>query len=197
MESNADEILAQQAFQIHQKLTEKHASFIHSRNMDAVQCVYTYQKGLAQRIPGGPSHVRGFTRDAAFICPLYNLVRLSKSRRNSFLKHLVAFFDVGSGVSTPIGGGISSQALLGEIQFYQFIGDSLAYLDYKTQEEVLHVVFYINLILSVGGEELRSTLENLGAEEKESDDQVFRASVYSVMLQLRNFLQKRYGLSFL
>lgn len=165
--------------------------------MDAVQCVYNYQKGLAQRRPGGPSQVRGFTNDAAFICPLYNLVRLSKSRRNSFLKHLVAFFDVGSGVSMSIGGGISGQALLGEIQFYQFIGDSLAYLDYKTQEEVLHVIFYINLILSVGGEELRSTLESLGAEEKESDAQVFRASVYSVMLQLRNFLQNRYGLSFL
>jgi hypothetical protein len=194
MESNADEILAQQAFQIHQKMNEKHASFIHTRNMDAVQCVYTYQKALSRRELGVLPHVRGFTRDAAFICPLYNLVRLSKSRRNTFLKHLVSIFDSGSGVSV---GGLSSQQYLGEIEFYQFIGDSLAYLDYKTQEEVLHVIFYINVILSVGGEELRSALDSLGPGDKADDDQVFRASVYSVMIQVRNFLQKRYGLSFL
>lgn len=137
--------------------------------------------------------VRGFTRDTAFICPLYNLVRQSKSRRNLFLKNLVSFFEYGSKPFTHNG---QSQHLE-EIEFYQFIGDSLAYLDYKTQEEIYHVIFFINLILSVGGEELKAKLDGYGPEDEPTAEELFRASVYSVMIQLRDFLQKRFGFSFL
>lgn len=188
MESNQDEGIAQQAFQLHQKLNEKHASFIHSRNIEAIKCLYTFQKKLSQKqlIP-----LRGFSKDVSFMCPMYNLIRIQKSRRNMFLKNLVTLFDVPKDPFSD-----SEDPIMQDLSFFRFLGDCLAYLDYKSIEEVLHVTFYINLILSIGAEELKAVLDGYGEDEVPSRPILFRANIYTIIIQLRNFLQKRYALTF-
>ncbi len=47
METNSDQNIAHQAFFIHQKLCEQHSSFIHTKNLDSVQCIYKYQLSLS------------------------------------------------------------------------------------------------------------------------------------------------------
>ncbi|KAJ3327954.1 hypothetical protein HDU91_004230, partial [Kappamyces sp. JEL0680] len=180
MESNPNTEISQHALYIHQKLNEKHASFIHSKTMDSVRCVYEYQNNLAQR---AKAPLRGFSQDSAFINPMYSLLRPLRSRRNAFLKSLVGLFDLAVDKA-------------GSLAFLSFVADTLAYLDYKSLEEVLHVVFHINLLLSVSGEELRVIFDGYGETELPEAGLVFRAQTCGMLIQLRSFLQKRFGLGF-
>ena len=155
MESNPEDFLAQQALGIHRKLHEKHPSFIHSKIVESVNCVYRYQKTLtsAKGVP-----LLGFRNENALVNPMYSLIRLQKGRRNQFLKTLVYFFDIPKGTDSIM-----------SLDYYHFIAENLAYLDFKTQEEALHVVYFINLILSVSGESLRLTLDGYGENETPAD----------------------------
>lgn len=43
LESNPDTQLSIPAFTIHKKLHEKHSSFIHTKTVESIHCVYNYQ----------------------------------------------------------------------------------------------------------------------------------------------------------
>jgi hypothetical protein len=158
MESNPDDVISQQALGIHRKLNEKHASFIHTKNIESIKCIYDYQVVIAnsRKMP-----LRGFLNENAFINPLYSLVRLNRNKRNQFLKTLVNIFDVSKDSSGEM-----------NINYYLFIADNIGYLDYKTQEEVIHVIYCINLILSVSGENLQTYLDGF------ADDEILEEGMY-------------------
>ena len=108
------------------------------------------------------------------INPLYSIIQPLKSRRNDFLKALAHTFD-----------GAHDQS------YYLFIAESLAYLSYQTIEEVLHVVYHINLVLSSTGEEARVAVES----GEQTDDVIKTCIAMIYLIQLRNFLKSRYYLS--
>jgi hypothetical protein len=178
IESSADDGISQQAFQLHQKLNEKHSSFIHSKNMEAIKSVFEYQRNSASRLQ---QPLRGFHRDSSCINPLFNLVRTQKLRRNAFLKSLIGLFD--------------SPTKKDDVTYLQFVAENLAYLEYKTVEEIYHVIFHINLLLSVSGEELRTVFDGFGEGEIPPVELQFKALSFGTLIQLRNFLQKRFGFS--
>jgi hypothetical protein len=120
----------------------------------------------------------------AFISPMYELIKQKKVRRNDFLKSLVNLFDFPK-----------DKSFQREISFYQFIIENLAYLNYTTQDEVLHVVYYINLILSITGEDVKIQLDGFDSLETPSADLVIRSFAFSLLITLRNFLKCRFGLS--
>ena len=46
IETSPEQTIRDKAFKLHQHLNEKHASLIHSRNVDCVKRAYTFQKQL-------------------------------------------------------------------------------------------------------------------------------------------------------
>jgi hypothetical protein len=85
---------------------------------------------------------------------MYSLIRQQKSRRNQFLKMLVSIFDFPKATVVEM-----------SLEYLYFIAENLIFLDYKYQEEIFHVTYYINLILSVSGETLRASLDGYGKDE--------------------------------
>ncbi|KAJ2997151.1 Sister chromatid cohesion protein 2 [Globomyces sp. JEL0801] len=75
---------------------------------------------------------------------------LLKSKRNEYIKMIINLFQFPKEKSFGY-----------DKTFYQFLAINLAYLDMKTHDEVLHVIYHINLMLSVSGEIVKSNLEKL------------------------------------
>jgi hypothetical protein len=153
MESLEGDVVAQQAFRLHQKLNEKHSSIIHSQNLEAVKKLYFYRKCLKAESIGAHS-ILGVNANESVINQLYDLVRLQKSRRNAFLRGLVNLFD-----------NCTDTEIASDLDMFSFLADCICYLDFKFLEEVYHVIYHINLILSVSGEELKNTLDGYDSSD--------------------------------
>lgn len=88
LESNPDPSISRAAFQIHQKLHEKHSSFIHTKIVESIQAVHAYQVTLnGEEAPGCINNV-------SLIESTYSLISLIKKQRKiEFLKNLVSLLE--------------------------------------------------------------------------------------------------------
>ncbi|KAH6590969.1 hypothetical protein BASA50_008969 [Batrachochytrium salamandrivorans] len=196
--SSDDSVLSSKALSIHQKLIDKHASFIHSKNIDAVRsifdfhsiqiskvCDYTcgYVTSLVQSEAGVASQV------VARVRHLYSLVRPVRAKRNDFLRALVRAFE-----------GSKNTISLETIKYHLFIAENLVHLDYKTQDEVLLVIHGITRILSINGESTIIIVRKLiddSTEFPESDLEIltYRALDVGILTLIKHQLQLRYNLT--
>jgi hypothetical protein len=159
MESNKDPVLARQAFMIHKKLTEKHASFVHSKNIESIRFLY--------EIKGDCGHSNG----TSLVNPLYELIRGIKSKRNEFLKSMVKLV----------------QDSLNDLTFCKFVVELLGTLDYHTQEEVLHVLYHIDVVITLCDVDDDVELEDL------EDAKLEKTCRFALLLiQLRKYLLQKY-----
>ncbi|CAG8487296.1 8961_t:CDS:10 [Diversispora eburnea] len=141
METSPESNIRDKAFKLHQHLNEKHASLIHSRNVDCVRKAYAFQKQIANGKPvvGYAIHSQEEPPEA-LLNSMYSLLKDKRKSRNDFLISVVKTFDfdLKKCEETKV-----------DIGFCKFVAENLATIDYKTIEEVLHVIYLINRVLSV------------------------------------------------
>ncbi|GBB94464.1 hypothetical protein RclHR1_02360022 [Rhizophagus clarus] len=141
IETSPEQTVRDKAFKLHQHLNEKHASLIHSRNVDCVKKAYAFQKQL---VCGNPIVGYAVRNDEghpeALLNPMYSLLKEKRQRRNDFLISIVRTFDFDL---------IRCDESTVDVGFCKFVAENLATIDYKSLEEVLHVIYCINRVLSV------------------------------------------------
>ncbi|KAI9005206.1 sister chromatid cohesion C-terminus-domain-containing protein [Gaertneriomyces semiglobifer] len=205
---------------VYTSLAEKHGSFIHGRSMDGVKECWMYVKRLSQKNGNGVGRVQGWNEttlrsaDAVHtVCEpvlgkMYSVIQSKRQRRNEFLGGMVKMMDVDlkSDVSSANG-----RVRTVDIEFHRFLAENLALLEYKTQEEVLCVLFHALRVLSVTAETVRRHIERsldsngqsetTGAPDKADESNlplpfITQASLsMSLLLLLKAHLQATYNLS--
>ncbi|PKC70049.1 ARM repeat-containing protein [Rhizophagus irregularis] len=141
IETSPEQTVRDKAFKLHQHLNEKHASLIHSRNVDCVKKAYAFQKQLVCENPIVGYAVRNDEgHPEALLNPMYSLLKEKRQRRNDFLISIVRTFDFDL---------IRCDESTVDVGFCKFVAENLATIDYKSLEEVLFVIYCINRVLSV------------------------------------------------
>ncbi|KAJ3174527.1 Sister chromatid cohesion protein 2 [Geranomyces variabilis] len=211
MEANVAMDVRDRACRLHADLNDKHASFIHSKNNDCIKSMFKYSLDVMTQQTGKTPHadplfaVSGYLRyqirkpdgalldrNEAKLGRMFGIVQPKRPRRNEFLVGLVKLMDLDASQSvTP-----EQTALC------RFVADNLAILEYKTQEEVLQVIYHAYRILSVTAESLLREIERRESEGSEehagalSLESLARGSIsMSILLALKTYLQTEYGLS--
>ncbi|KAJ3129128.1 Sister chromatid cohesion protein 2 [Nowakowskiella sp. JEL0407] len=213
IESGYNESLRDRAFKIHQTLNEKHASFIHTKNIDSVLETFNFQvmmqKDRQRRLKiaddvnlryktVGYQYVTEKTEDghktkpAALIWRLYSLVQSKRAKRNGFLANMIRAFDIDTKETDP------SKI---DVPFIKFVAENVATLEFKTQEEVLYVIHRCLRIISVQGESIDRQIESWENPEKMALDMPMlpviskMAACMSILLILKNHLQIMYNMN--
>ncbi|KAG0048551.1 Sister chromatid cohesion protein 2 [Gryganskiella cystojenkinii] len=152
LEGSEDPALSGRAFKIHRELHEKHASLIYAKSSECVRTLYMYRHGLL----GATSDTPGYrvmpesNQAVALLDTMYSLAGDKRQTRNALLSGLVKVLDVDLTVPDVQVDG----------DYARFIAENLAYLQYRTMEEVYLVIFYLNrIIASTGTTLLESLLE--------------------------------------
>ncbi|CAJ0927227.1 1195_t:CDS:2 [Entrophospora sp. SA101] len=96
----------------------------------------------------------------ALINPMYSLLKEKRQRRNDFLISIVKTFDF------DLKNSDESKV---DVGFCKFVAENLATIDYKTIEEVLHIIYCINRVLSVVG---ITILHSIEYNTKSKDDDI-------------------------
>ncbi|KAJ1562291.1 Sister chromatid cohesion protein 2 [Nowakowskiella sp. JEL0078] len=205
IESGFNEKLRERAFKIHKTLNERHSSFIHTKNLDSIKQIFEFQIGYLNSSDDDNRYkIKGFrlvqekiedeniTKPDALINKLYSLVQPKKLRRNEFLNNAMKVFDFDFNENdhTKI-----------DVAFVKFVAENIASLDFKPQEEVLHVIHRCLRIISVSGETILKQIETWkqeGQSEKQASTfkTISKASIcISILLVLKNYLQTQFNLN--
>ena len=195
METCPMEALQNRAQRLHDQLSHKHASFIHTRNTESIRKSFDYQVLLAARSPH-PVTVTGIAasrtgRPEALLSRFYQIVREKRANRNQFLAAMVKTFEL---LEVP-------EAQL-DIHYYRYVVENLACFDYRTQEEVLHVIYWINAVLASVADNCSSFWDKFAS----GTEQLFELKwtllhaaklslAMSMLLILRSYLRVEYGIS--
>ncbi|KAF9428184.1 Sister chromatid cohesion protein 2 [Podila epigama] len=143
LESSSNEHLNERALSIHKDLHQKHASLIYSSSMECVRTLYSFQKSLAP--VSGDTHgyrvVAETGHAVALLGPMYNLLSDKRQTRNAFLASMVKVLDVDLTVPNIEVDG----------DFCRFVAENLAYLEYRTMEEILLVIYHLNRTIAGAG----------------------------------------------
>lgn len=177
MESCEDTGMSRSAFHIHQKMHEKHTSFIHSKVFESVNCIYAYQ--LARNSP--PCGISKCTNVSVF-APMYTLLRQTKFRRNEFLGHLCDLLDVKS--KSKLKEGAFN---LENYTFIYFLSQAIATIPFSTVNEVLIVVRKLNWMCSF-------MADNMETDAPEPHD-VWQSLHLESFESARQYILSRYDLA--
>ncbi|KAJ3009123.1 Sister chromatid cohesion protein 2 [Thoreauomyces humboldtii] len=195
------------AARMHAQLNEKHASFINSKNIECVKAMFQYTSALARQqadAEGKPAlPVLGYlppqemkessthiVAHEPLLGVMLSLVQSKRSKRNEFLGNLVKLMDVDT----------SKEISTTQLNLCRFVAENLALFEYKTQEEVLHVIYHCYRILSVTGEGIVREIER--RDDPENAAPLIALTVLapssicmSLLLVLKTYLQAAYSLS--
>ncbi|KAG0370608.1 Sister chromatid cohesion protein 2 [Mortierella sp. AD032] len=160
LETSDDATVCSRVLRIHRDLHQKHASLIYGRSLDCIRTAYTYQTSLQ----GSKADVHGYKlvaetgQSVALLSHMYNLVSDKRQTRNALLSGLVKILDV----------DLTSPEVEVDGNYARFIAENLAYLDYRTLEEVLLVMFYLNRIIAGSGMTLLHSLTEMSSRSRGS-----------------------------
>lgn len=201
-ETSTEKSLRERAIKLHKSLTEKHASFIHSKNSKCIYKTYEYQLILNNN---DKSKIKGYRimndMVEALLTPMFNIIRDKRNKKNEFLSNLVKSCD--------------QHEKMFNVYYCKYIIENLATLEYKTQEEILLVIYRIQPILAEQGQILLEYIDVIdenknyftssdSEKNKETEfknkikqlDEYTKIAFISGLLQLlRNHLKWLYGLS--
>ncbi|KAF9190052.1 Sister chromatid cohesion protein 2 [Haplosporangium sp. Z 767] len=166
LETSDDLLLSERVFKIHQDLHQKHASLIYARSMDCIRTMYIYQKGIQGTDVQGFKVVPETGNASALLSRMYRLVSDKRQARNALLSGLIKILDI----------NLTPSILEVDGSYARFIGENLAYLEFKTMEEVYLVIFYLNRIIASAGMTLLECLMELDAAALLGDDILPRTS---------------------
>ncbi|KAF9901320.1 Sister chromatid cohesion protein 2 [Linnemannia zychae] len=160
LETADDATVCSRVLRIHCDLHQKHASLIYARSLECVRTAYTYQTSLRELKAGvhGYKLIAETGQSVAQISHMYNLVSDKRQPRNALLFGLVKVLEV----------DLSSPEVEVDGNYARFVAENLAYLDYRTMEEVLLVVFYLNRIIAGSGMTLLHSLTEMSSRSRGS-----------------------------
>ncbi|KAJ3034446.1 Sister chromatid cohesion protein 2 [Rhizophlyctis rosea] len=200
MQANPE--LRERAFARHKTLNSKYNSFIHAKNVDCVKCMFEYRRGLLGKNrkdegKGGedgevvvvPAHFR--TEDGraeALLSKMYFVVQAQKSRRDEFTMNLVKLLDV----------NLSAGEDAIDEMLARFVAENMALLEYKTQEEVLNIIYHIHRVFSITGETVRKDIEivmEVGVSEFSLHHLAKASLCLGALIILKSHLQTLYRIS--
>ncbi|KAG0270356.1 Sister chromatid cohesion protein 2 [Actinomortierella ambigua] len=151
LETSPNRVLSDRVLRIHKDLHHKHASLIYAKSLECIRTMYLYQKQLQSS--SGEHEVQGYRAaegriPESLLNPMYSLVSEKRQVRQSLLLGLVKLLDVEPSNPTSTVDPI----------YIRFLGELLATLEYRTVEEVLYVIFYLNRIIAGAGFTLLESL---------------------------------------
>ncbi|KAF9312157.1 Sister chromatid cohesion protein 2 [Podila horticola] len=161
LETSPDEVLRERTLLIHKDLHRKHASLIYAKSMECVRTMYMYQMSLQKPGQEAQGKWRRCFKEVlngnvvSLLGPMYGLISDKRQTRNAFLSSMVKVLDVDLTVSNIEVDG----------DYCRFIAENLAHLEFKTMEEILLVIFYLNRIISGAGMTLMENL--LGSSQEQ------------------------------
>ncbi|KAJ3186810.1 Sister chromatid cohesion protein 2 [Irineochytrium annulatum] len=200
----------ERACALYDALAAKHESFIHNKDAECIRTTFEYQTRLRaasgdQRgnawISGYVMEVDGVTgveRPFAVLSRLYSKIPMKGKGRKEFLAVLVKGFEVelkadSKGRVTP------AQIERVNIQFFRFIAENLATLDFKFQEEIFHIVYHAYKVLAQTGGEAISMIAGWEEGAERPDDMlklVARScTIMGMLVVLKSHLQTLYNVS--
>ncbi|KAJ1946717.1 Sister chromatid cohesion protein 2, partial [Linderina pennispora] len=201
LSTDTDAHIRNKSLKLHQDLAGKHASFIHSRDLEGVRKAFEYQS----QVRNGPQYVSGYNdavepmesvqRPVAYLQPLYTMLRSKRTRRNDFLTMLVNIGDVdGSADDAVAGSSVPNQHLV------RFVAENISALDFKYLDEVLLVAYQISSVIAGTGLTVFQLFETEGSEGVNSDSTQWRAATetsvsITILFMLREFLKAHYGVT--
>jgi Sister chromatid cohesion C-terminus len=161
--------------------------------IQAIHKMFQYRKTVANCVDGRSTPRRsnlGYLMDdnqpVALMNPLYGDMKSKKKQRLRHLKNLVNLLDRDSQTKEavpPIA-----------IDYAKFIVENLVYLDYGSLEEIFTVIHTIDGIMATTGVTLRQCIES-GWTSEPVTILARRATVFSLMLGLKQHLKSAYGLT--
>jgi hypothetical protein len=162
--------------------------------IQAIQKMFDYRRTVAKSTDGIKRYccelTSGYQVDngepVALMTPLYNDIKAKKRLRLRHLKNLVNLLDRDSQTResmTPV-----------EVDFAKFIVENLLYLEYGVIEEVFTVIHSIDRVMATTGVSLRQAIES-GESSEPMRLIAQRSAVFSLMLELKQYLKASYGLS--
>ncbi|KAF9119017.1 Sister chromatid cohesion protein 2, partial [Mortierella sp. 14UC] len=160
LETSDDVMVCSRVLRIHRDLHQKHASLIYARSLECIRTAYTYQASLR----GSKAGVHGYRlvaetgQSVALLSHMYNLVSDKRQPRNALLSGLVKVLEV----------DLLSPEVEVDGNYARFVSENLAYLDYRTMEEVLLVIFYLNRIIAGSGMTLLHSLTEMSSRSRGS-----------------------------
>eukprot|EP00842_Homolaphlyctis_polyrhiza_P006248 jgi/Hompol1/6624/HPOL_002289-RA len=196
--SSDDTTMSSRAYAMHSMLAEKHASFIHNKNIEAVRSIFDYHASRPQNaniglIPGfvavaTQTETESSVHIESRIAKLYGILRQVRMRRSEFLRGVVRYFEIDDSIAT-----------IDHVRFLLFVADCLVHLDYKTIDEVLLVVSCLMRILSTSGEAALVQANRLAANPckhaSEMEGATLRALSAGAVLLVKHQLQQAYALT--
>ncbi|KAF9100563.1 Sister chromatid cohesion protein 2 [Mortierella sp. GBA35] len=162
LETSDDPAISSRVLRIHRDLHQKHASLIYARSMECIRTAYNYRASLR----GAKADVQGYKvlpetgQSVALLYHMYKLASDKRQVRNALLSGLVKLLDV----------DLTSAEVEVDGNYARFIAENLAYLEYRTMEEVFFVVFYLNRIIAGCGMTLLQSLTEMSSRSRASDD---------------------------
>jgi cohesin loading factor subunit SCC2 len=203
METSPDPSFRETASLIHKKLNDKHASIIHGQTLDCIKQSFEYQCKLNQqpyprgyRMNNVKMEERVMLVPEALLSSLQRLLQEKKSRRNEFMHTLVNVFELNLKTC-------KSESI--NLPLMKYVAENLATFDYKTNEEVLHVLHCVFRVLSTTGENCLAKIKlwnSGGVAEEEDEGKGDELALYAkasvamgILFLLKNFLQELYQIS--
>ncbi|RUS31049.1 sister chromatid cohesion C-terminus-domain-containing protein [Jimgerdemannia flammicorona] len=151
METSPENSMRDKAYRLHVHLNEKHASLMHTRNVECVSKAYAYQKQVAKgQVVRGYAIRTSESKPEALLNTMYILMRDKRQKRNDFLLQILKTFEF------QFKKGSRENV---DLDFQRFIADNVATFDYKYLDEVLYGIYVIHRVMSVTGMNLHAFLE--------------------------------------
>ncbi|KAG0238089.1 Sister chromatid cohesion protein 2 [Actinomortierella wolfii] len=169
LETSHDKVLSDRVFRIHKDLHHKHASLIYAKSLDCIRSMYLYQKQIQSL--EGKSGVQGYkVREGqipeSLLNPMYSLVSEKRQVRQTLLLGLVKLLDI----------DLSDQSSKVDPTYIRFLGELLATLEYRTVEEILFVIFYLNRVIAGAGITLLEGLHDPRDSSDEGETGIYRTA---------------------
>lgn len=163
------------ALALHRLLNEKHESLIETCYAAAVKATYHYNRGLTD--------TELFAADKSWFALPYKIIKGSRQGRKRFLQML--------GKAVSLDQERISILDHGTVRYTQFVVQSIAVLDFATQEEVHFVVHALDRQLALCGLHILHMID----EDNTSPGLDVAARIMTFAIDLRTHLLKLYNIS--
>ena len=151
LEGSQNATIAGIAFREHRTLHQKHETVLEKEYMKAVTQAYLYQRDIVGDALGASSHP--FTSK---LRSLYDIIKISKLKlRKKFLASLCSRIDFDPAkLDVGVEGDVPPH-----LQFCRFLLDNMAFFEYNTVDEVLHVIACIERVVTTTGTSVAHAIE--------------------------------------
>ncbi|KAK9466371.1 sister chromatid cohesion C-terminus-domain-containing protein [Lipomyces arxii] len=198
LEISAHPAIRALAYDLHQKLHEKHESLIEGCYIEGVRKSVKFERAMEDLQPDRPVSDQGMV-------PLYSVIKSSRVARKRFLSGLTKAMDFN--LSKLLGNPIT--AAIEHLKFVGYIARNLPCVELSTSEEPLTVVFGLDQIMaSTGMSALYTITESMesadvpavdssdhGSSHRELANLAACCAILFTIWELRQHLRRLYSLS--